>query len=146
METVTKPTVRTRRLPARDALGRFVARPGAVSKAPYGGSLPSRDTRRRVRALPARDARGRFVSFPTTNAPSWYVFCADCYQIPGAGDVMAMPVSAPPAPSVQPLPRARLIRRRPPLMRREEAVTWLLLLLFVVVMGWYGLSLPTPHR
>src|SRR5678815_3523955 len=37
----------------------------------------------RRRRMSPRDSRGRFVSFPTIDAPSWYVFCADCYRIPG---------------------------------------------------------------
>jgi hypothetical protein len=100
----------------------------------------------RIRILPPRDSRGRFVAFPTANAPSWYVFCTDCYRIPGAAEVMPMALDARPAPPPQQLPPARMVRRRRPLMRRDELLTWLLLALFVVVMGWYGLSLPVPQR
>jgi hypothetical protein len=57
---------------------------GAVASARMR-PLPPRDARGRVRMLPARDARGRFVSFPTTNAPSWYVLCADAI-----GSLMAL--------------------------------------------------------
>jgi hypothetical protein len=37
----------------------------------------------RVRPLPSRDGRGRFVVYPTSDAPSWYVFCCDGYRIKG---------------------------------------------------------------
>src|SRR5690349_20652331 len=58
----------------------------------------------RMRTMPARDSRGRFVSFPTTDAPSWYVFCADGYRIPGEPLAEAI---APLAPvKRQSLPRA----------------------------------------
>jgi hypothetical protein len=123
-----------------------VARAGAAIEAPRARSLPLRDDRGRVRVLPSRDARGRFVSFPTTNAPSWYVFCADGYRIPGEVEVMPMQVCARPAPPAQPFPPARVVRRRRPRMRRDEIVTWLGMLLFLVGMFWYGLCLPVPHR
>jgi hypothetical protein len=145
-ETNATPSARTRTLPPRDARGRFVARLGAAPSAPRVGTpLPCSD-RGRVRALPSRDARGRFVSFPTTSAPSWYVLCADGYRIPGEVEVMPMRVSAPPAPSPQPLPPARVVRRRRPAMRRDAVVNWLVMLAFLVGMYWYAFSLPVPHR
>src|SRR5262249_55840548 len=103
VEMATAPNARTHTLPPRDSRGRFVARSGTAPKAPRVRSLSQRDDRRRMRMLPPRDARGRFVSFPTTNAPSWYVFCADGYRIPDAAEVVSMQVSAPPAPPPQPL-------------------------------------------
>ena len=96
----------------------------------------------RMRTLPPRDARGRFVAFPTTQAPSWYVFCADGYRIPGDAEVIQVTERTAP----QPLPPAKVVRRRRPFMERGEALTWLVLLLFLVVVGWYGLTLPLPHR
>lgn len=134
METAVARSARTRTLPLRDARGRFLARPATVPRA------------RRVRVLPSRDARGRFVSFPTTNAPSWYVFCADGYRIPSEAEVMPIPMAERPALPPQPLPPARIVRRTRPWMRRDEVLTWLLMAVFLVVVGWYGLSLPVPHR
>lgn len=131
-----------RTLPPRDTRGRFVARLGAAPDAPHAPSLRRPDARGRVRVLPSRDARGRFVAFPTTNAPSWYVLCADGYRIPGEPDVR--PVAASEAP--QPLPVARVVRRKHPAMRRDELVNWLVMLVFLIVVGWYGLSLPRPHH
>jgi hypothetical protein len=84
--------------------------------------------------LPSRDARGRFVAFPTTSAPSWYVFCADGYRIPGD------------APQPQPLPPARVVRRRCPAMRWDEVATWLLIGTFVVIVGWHMFHLQLPNR
>lgn len=146
METIATPSARTCTLPPRDARGRFVARAGAAIEAPRVRSLPPRNDRGRVRVLPSRDARGRFVSFPTTNAPSWYVFCADGYRIPGEVKVISMQVYAPPSPPAQRFPSARVVRRQRPRMRRDEIMTWLGMLLFLVGMFWYGLSLPVPHR
>jgi hypothetical protein len=90
--------------------------------------------------------RGRFVAFATTSAPSWYVFCADAYRIPGNADVMPMLLTAPPVPAPQPLPPARVVRRRRPPMQWDEVATWLLIAIFVVVVGWHGLHLQLPHR
>jgi hypothetical protein len=141
VEMAATPNARTHTLPPRDARGRFVARSGAAPKAPRVRSLSQRDDRRRMRVLPPRDARGRFVSFPTTNAPNWYVFCADSYRIPDEAEVLPMQVSAPHAP-----PPARLVRRSRPRMRRDEVVNWLVMLLFLVGMYWYALSLPALHH
>src|SRR5439155_247167 len=96
-----------------------------------GSPLPRGDWGR-VWALPSRDARGRFVAFPTTSAPSWYVFCANGYRILGEAEAMPMLVSAPPAPPPQPLPSARVVRWRRPAMRRDEVVNWLVMLVFLV--------------
>jgi hypothetical protein len=123
-------SARTHTLPQRDARGRFMARPGTIPKAP------------RARVLPSRDARGRFVSFPTTNAPSWYVFCADGYRILGAAEVMPMQIAERPVPQPQPPPPARAVHRRRPWMQRDEALFWLSMVLFVVAIGWYRLTLP----
>lgn len=146
VEMAATPNARTHTLPPRDARGRFVARSGAAPKSPRVRSLSQRDDRRRTRALPPRDARGRFVSFPTTIAPSWYVFCADGYRIPDEAEVLPMQVSAPPALPPQPLPPARVVRRSRPRMNRDEVVNWLVMLLFLVGMYWYARSLPVPHR
>ena len=133
METAVAPSARTLSLPPRDACGRFLARPSTAPKA------------QRVGVLPSRDARGRFVSFPTINAPSWYVFCADGYRIPGEAEVMPILIVERPVLQPQPLPPARVVRRRQP-WRRGETVTWLVMVVFLVAIGWYGLTLPLPHR
>ncbi len=143
-ETDGRATRRARNLPPRDARGRFVARPGATPKTACVARAVSRDASGRVRSRPSRDARGRFVAFPTTSAPSWYVFCADDYRIPGNTEVMAMAVDARPAP--QPLPPARVVRRRRPAMQWDEIATWILIAIFVVVVGWHCLHLQLPHR
>jgi hypothetical protein len=101
-----------------------------------------------VRSLPSRDARGRFVAFPTTSAPSWYVFCADGYRIPGAdeADTVPMKVSASPTPPAERLLPARVARQRRLAMRRDEVVNWLVMLVFLVGISWYAFNLPVPHR
>jgi hypothetical protein len=131
--TPTVPSAQTRRLPARDARGRFMARAGAV---PRASRTP------RVRTLPARDSRGRFVSFPTTQAPSWYVFCAGHYRIPEA-PAAPLPAVVLPAPQAAPRPTVRTPRRR---WTRSDVQSTLLMLLVLVVTFWYGLQLPVPHR
>ena len=143
LETVAVANARVRTLPPRDVRGRFVARLGAAPAAPRARSLPRPDARR-VRVLPSRDARGRFVAFPTTSAPSWYVLCTDSYRIPGEVDVP--PIHAIERPAPQPLPVARVVRRKRTAMRRAELVNWVVMLIFLVVVYWYGLSLPRPHR
>lgn len=114
---------------ARDA--RVLARAGAPAIA------------RRMHKTPPRDRRGRFVALPTTEAPSWYVFSADGYRIPGE----APPEPTPPyaVPRRQPLPRAVAWPRR----RRPTRAALLMYLVGVVgyiAMLWYGLHLPRPHR
>jgi hypothetical protein len=130
----------------RDARGRFVARPDVAPRALRVRRVPRRGASGRVRSLPSRDARGRFVAFPTTSAPSWYVFCADSYRIPGDMDVRPLQSDARPAAQPQPLPPARVVRRRRPRMQWDEVATWLLIAVFVVVVGWHGLHLQFPHR
>jgi hypothetical protein len=147
METDGMAATTDRTLPPRDARGRFVARAGAAPKAACFAPLPRRASGR-VRSLPARDARGRFVSFPTTNAPSWYVLCADAYRIPSEADVMlhrrdAQPVPPPPP---HPLPVAKVVPRRRRPIDWAEVATWMLMAVFIVVVGWHGLHLPRPHR
>jgi hypothetical protein len=116
---------------ARDARGRFVSRAGSVPSA------------RRVRTLAARDSRGRFVAFPTTQAPSWYVFCADGYRIPGEPQAGAQPAIAPAAPHERP---CATVPERRPRFARTELQSALLVLLLIVVSAWYGFHLPPPHR
>ncbi|HEX8112844.1 MAG TPA: hypothetical protein VF516_34170 [Kofleriaceae bacterium] len=82
-ETESRATQRARNLPPGDARGRSVARPGAAPKTARVAPAMPGDASGQALSLPSRDARGRFVAFPTTSAPSWYVFCADGYRIPG---------------------------------------------------------------
>jgi hypothetical protein len=144
--TYSSATQRARILPPRDARGLFVARPGATLRPARTSPLLSRDAAGRVRSLPSRDARGRFVAFSTTSAPSWYVFCADGYRIPGGDEVRATAIDARPAPESQPLPPARAVRRRRPAMQWDEIASWLLIATFVVVVGWHMLHLHLPNR
>src|SRR5689334_16132714 len=130
METMAVAGARTRTQPPRDAQGRFVARPGAAAKPGSTHALLCRDQRGRVRVVPSRDARGRFVAFPTTNAPGWYVLCADSYRIPGEADVMPYRTDVQPAPQPQPLPIAKVIPRRRRPVDWAELATWILMALF----------------
>jgi len=97
----------------------------------------------RARTMPSRDSRGRFVSFPTTDAPSWYVFCADGYRIPGEPPTDAI------APTArQPLPRAvarsrRISRTR---LTRADLLTYLVFVVGYIALLWYALHLPRPNR
>jgi hypothetical protein len=144
-ETDGSAAKRARNLPPRDARGRFLARPRATPRQASVSAIAARDAAGRARSLPSRDARGRFVAFPTTSAPSWYVFCADGYRIPGQAEVMTS-VDARPARQPEPLPPARVLRRRRPAMRWDEVATWLLIATFVVVVGWQLLHLQLPNR
>jgi hypothetical protein len=146
IEMETARCVQMRTLPPRDARGRFMARPGAALKATRVRAGHPRDARGRVRALPSRDARGRFVAFPTTDAPSWYVLCADGYRIPGEADAMPQRLDVRPAPQPHPLPVAKVLHRRRRSIDWAELATWILMALFVVVVGWHGFHLPRPHR
>jgi hypothetical protein len=114
----------------RDARGRFV--PGAA-----GTVKP-----RRLRTLPWRDSRGRFVAYPTSNAPSWYVFCCDGYRIPEDPLVLPPP---PVAPAVRhALPRAIAQPRRTWLIRSYLGNAILFVLLFTAV-TLYLWHLPPPR-
>ncbi|TMQ12956.1 MAG: hypothetical protein E6J91_19940 [Deltaproteobacteria bacterium] len=144
--TDSSATQRARIVPPRDERGRFVARPGATPRPARVSPPRSRDASGRVRSLPSRDARGRFVAFSTTSAPSWYVFCADGYRIPGNDEVHAKAIDARLAPQSQPLPPARVMRRRRLAMQWDEIATWLLIATFVVVVGWHMLHLQLPNR
>jgi hypothetical protein len=100
----------------------------------------------RTRTMPSRDSRGRFVSFATTDAPSWYVFCADGYRIPGEPLADA---NAPAAPAArQPLPRAIARLRHIPRTRltRADLLTYLVFVVGYIAVLWYGLHLPRPNR
>jgi hypothetical protein len=114
----------------RDARGRFEAGANVTAKAP------------RVRTLPSRDNRGRFVSYPTTNAPSWYVFCCDGYRIPGETPGSLLPPIAPVAPHA--LPRA-IAQPRRPWLTRSDLQSGLLVLLVLLVSALYWWHLPPPH-
>lgn len=100
----------------------------------------------RTRTMPSRDSRGRFVSFPTMDAPSWYVFCADGYRIPGEPPTDAIAPAAPTAR--QPLPRAVARSRRIPRTRltRADLLTYLVFVVGYIAVLWYGLHLPRPNR
>jgi hypothetical protein len=100
----------------------------------------------RMRTMPSRDNRGRFVSFPTTDAPSWYVCCADGYRVPGEPPA---DTNAPAAPTArQPLPRAIARLRRIPRARltRADLLTYLVFVVGYIAVLWYGLHLPRPNR
>ena len=99
-----------------------------------------------MRTMPSRDSRGRFVSFPTTDAPSWYVFCADGYRIPGDTPTEAIAPSA--LTARQRLPRAvarsrRISRTR---LTRADLLTYLVFVVGYIAVLWYGLHLPRPNR
>lgn len=104
-------------------------------------TVPSKAVR--ARTMPSRDNRGRFVSFPTTDAPSWYVFCADGYRIPGEP-----PTDATAPTARQPLPRAVARSRRIPRTRltRADLLTYLVFVVGYIALLWYGLHLPRPNR
>jgi hypothetical protein len=97
----------------------------------------------RTRAMPSRNSLGQFVSFPTVRAPSWYVFCAGGYRIPGELSPDALAPAMP-----QPLPRAVARRRRVARTRLSSAdvLTYLVLIVGCIALLWYGLHLPRPHR
>lgn len=124
------PSARTRIRWSRDAHGRFVAGIGAAESAP------------RVRTLPARDSRGRFVAFPTTNAPSWFVFCCDSYRIAGEPATALSPTVA---PRLHELPRA-IVRRRHRRVTRTQLENAVAFLLLMIVLAWYWWHLPPPHH
>ena len=100
----------------------------------------------RGRAMPSRDRFGRFVAFPTSDAPSWYVFCTDGYRIPGetaAGAIVQ------PEPTVrQPLPRAVARSQRPwrPSLTRADLLTYLVFATGIIAMLWHLLHLERPHH
>jgi hypothetical protein len=96
--------------------------------------------------MPSRDHRGRFASFPNTDAPTWYVFCAEAYRIPGEPPAYTIAPTAPAAR--QPLPRAvarsrRILRTR---LTRADLITYLVLVVGYIALAWYGFHLPRPHR
>jgi hypothetical protein len=95
-----------------------------------------------VRALPARDGRGRFVAYPTSQAPSWYVFSADCYRIPGEPAAPALPAVAAPVPNS--LSR-RTTRTRRPWFTSSELQSAFLVLLVLIATAWYAVRLPPRH-
>jgi hypothetical protein len=128
VHAVPDPSAQGRR--PRDARSRFVA--GAA-----GAVKP-----RRERALPSRDSRGRFVAYPTSAAPSWYVFCCDGYRIPEDRPASPPPLIAPAAPST--LPRA-IARPRSAWLTRSYVENAILFVLFMIVMAWYLWHLPPPR-
>lgn len=104
-----------------------------------------RTRRTHPRTVPSRDSRGRFVSGSTTAAPSWYVFCAAGYRIPGDTPPAAIWPSEP--ATRQPLPRA-IARWRiggTP-VSRANWLTYLVFAVSYVALAWYAFHFPTPHR
>ena len=94
---------------------------------------------RRSRTMPARDSRGRFVAGVRTEAPSWYVFSADAYRIPGEPP-RQQPVLVPVSPSVPAAPPRRkdsLERRR----ARDLLHSALLVLIILAASGWHAAHL-----
>ncbi len=96
----------------------------------------------RVRRVPSRDSHGRFVSFPTTTAPSWYVFCCDGYRILGEATTPAPAAIAPASPAP---------RRPKPRKPRFQITHWdvanvALVVLVLIAAAWYRLHLVVPHR
>lgn len=96
-----------------------------------------------MRRMAARDSRGRFVACPTTDAPSWYVFCADGYRILGEAPAGPLPATVPVAP--RELPRA-IVRAGRPWFTRSDVQSYLLILLVIIVSAWYGFHLTPSHR
>jgi hypothetical protein len=123
------PNTSTRDRRSRDARGRLVAG--------VAGAVKSR----RLRALPSRDSRGRFVAYPTSDAPSWYVFCCDGYRIPDDRPAPP-PLIVPAAPRA--LPRA-IARPQRAWLTRSYLENAILFLLFVTAMAWYLWHLPPPR-
>lgn len=121
------PSVSAQKYQLRDARGRFAAGAGGAMKLP------------RVRALPSRDSRGRFVAYPTSDAPSWYVFCCDGYRIPEDRPTPAPVPIAQAAP--RPLPGV-IARPRRAWLTRTYAENTILFVLFVVGIAWYWCHLP----
>ena len=98
---------------------------------------------RRARATPARDSRGRFVAGARSAAPSWYVFSADAYRIPGEPPLQPSVPAAPSATVVAPR-RAASVHRR---FIRDGLYGTLLVLIFLVTSGCYAIHLlaTRPH-
>jgi len=114
----------------RDAHGRFVASAAEAVKP------------RRARALPSRDSRGRFVAYPTSDAPSWYVFCCDGYRIPEDQPAPPPPLIVPAAPRARPRAIARPWRASLTRSYLENAISFVL---FVIATTWYWWHLPPPR-
>jgi len=131
---VPTPRAATRTRGAQTPTDRSTARAGVTAKVA------------RTRTMPSRDSRGRFVSFTTTDAPSWYVFCADGYRIPGEPPSDAIAPAAPTAR--QPLPRAVARSRRIPRTRLTcaDLLTYLVFVVGYIAVLWYGLHLPRPNH
>lgn len=142
MEMVFGPADRSYAAAPGDVCGRFATRRGRALAYPP----KPRGAGGRARVLPSRDSHGRFVAFPTTSAPSWYVFCAGAYRIPGDADVVPIHLTAPPVPAPQPLPPACIVRRRRPPMQWDEVATWLLIAIFFFFFVWHLLHLQRPQR
>ena len=124
------PDASTRDRRPRDARGQFVAGAARAVKP------------RRAGALPSRDGRGRFVAYPTSNAPSWYVFCCDGYRIPEDRPTPSPPPIAPAAPHA--LPHA-IARPRRAWLTRSYLENAILFILFVIAAAWYWWHLPPPR-
>src|SRR4051812_40392773 len=89
---------------------------------------------RRARTVPARDSRGRFVAGPRSEAPSWYVFAADAYRIPGEPPPQRPAPPAPSVPAAAPRRADSLERRR----ARDMLHSTLLMLIILMASGCYA--------
>ena len=98
---------------------------------------------RRARTMPARDSRGRFVAGIRTEAPSWYVFSADAYRIPGEPPLQQPVPVAPSMPAAAPRRTDSLERRR----TRDLLHSTLLVLIVLAASGWHAVHLlaARPH-
>ena len=124
------PDASTRDHRGSDARGRFKAGAARAVKP------------QRVRALPSRDSRGRFAAYPTSSAPSWYVFCCGGYRIPENQPAPPPPPIAPAAPHA--LPRA-IARPQRAWLTRSHLENAILFVLLMVATIWYRWHLPPPR-
>jgi hypothetical protein len=96
---------------------------------------------RRERALPSRESCGRFVAYPTSDAPSWYVFCCNDYCIPEDPPAPSPPLIAPAAPRVLPTP----LRVPGAWLTRSYLANAILFVLYVIAVALYLWNLPPPR-
>jgi len=93
---------------------------------------------RHVPAMPAQDSRGRFVAGARSEAPSWYVFSADAYRIPGEAPQLPSLPTPSRAPAVPAASRTKIARRG---HSRDLLHSGLLVVLILVVSGCYAVHL-----